>query len=195
MVKVMKDRSLAILAIAFVVFVCAGLAAAYAFSGNNSMKVFDDRNNTQTITIKNGETFKVQLNENPTTGYNWTINVTPGLTIVSDQLHSTFGRPRGRRRPARVAGQGHGHRRPAAHRHLQALLGADFRQRDHLQPQHQDRLSIFPQAIVNTMGALQRPRSFLMATRPRTVARIYLVTGTAGASVTCFFSSRYLIVT
>lgn len=84
MVKVMKDRSLAILAIAFVVFVCAGLAAAYAFSGNSSMKVFDDRNNTQTITIKNGETFKVELNENPTTGYAWLINVTPGLTIVSD---------------------------------------------------------------------------------------------------------------
>jgi inhibitor of cysteine peptidase len=84
MVKVMRDRSLAILAIAFVVFVCAGLAAAYAFSGSNSMKVFDDRNNTQTITIKNGESFKVQLNENPTTGYAWIINLTPGLTLVND---------------------------------------------------------------------------------------------------------------
>jgi inhibitor of cysteine peptidase len=76
---------MAILAIAFVVFVCAGLAAAYAFSGSNSMKVYDDHNDTQTITIKNGESFKIQLNENPTTGYSWTINVTPGLTIVSDQ--------------------------------------------------------------------------------------------------------------
>jgi inhibitor of cysteine peptidase len=84
MVKVMRDRSLAILAIAFVVFVGAGLAAAYAFSGSNSMKVFDSMNNTQTITIKNGESFKIQLNENPTTGYNWSINVTPGLIIVSD---------------------------------------------------------------------------------------------------------------
>jgi inhibitor of cysteine peptidase len=80
----MKDRSLAILAIAFVVFVCAGLAAAYAFSGSGSMKVFDDRNNTQTITIKNGEIFKVVLDENPSTGYAWIINVTPGLTIVTD---------------------------------------------------------------------------------------------------------------
>jgi inhibitor of cysteine peptidase len=82
---------MAILAIAFVVFVCAGLAAAYAFSGSNSMKVYDDRNDTQTITIKNGESFKVQLNENPTTGYSWTINVTPGLTIVSDQYIAPSG--------------------------------------------------------------------------------------------------------
>lgn len=89
--KVMKDRSLAILAIAFVVFVCAGLAAAYAFSGSNSMTVFDDRNNTQISTIKNGESFKVQLNENPTTGYVWIINLTPGLTIVSDQYIAPSG--------------------------------------------------------------------------------------------------------
>jgi inhibitor of cysteine peptidase len=80
----MKDRSLAILTIAFVVFVCAGLAAAYAFSGNSSMKVFDSKNNTQTIEIKNGETFKVILDENPSTGYAWVIEATPGLTIVSD---------------------------------------------------------------------------------------------------------------
>jgi inhibitor of cysteine peptidase len=80
----MKERSLAILAIAFLVFVCAGLVAAYAFSGSGSMKVFDDRNNTQTISIKNGETFKVVLDENPTTGYAWIISVTPGLTIVND---------------------------------------------------------------------------------------------------------------
>jgi inhibitor of cysteine peptidase len=80
----MKDRSLAILTIAFAVFVCAGLAAAYAFSGNSSMKIFDERNNTHTISIKNGETFKVVLDENPSTGYAWIINVTSGLTIVSD---------------------------------------------------------------------------------------------------------------
>ena len=91
MVTIMKDRSLAILAIAFVVFVCAGLAAAYAFSGSNSMKVYDDRNDTQTITIKNGESFKIQLNENPTTGYSWMINATPGLTIVSDQYIAPSG--------------------------------------------------------------------------------------------------------
>jgi inhibitor of cysteine peptidase len=80
----MKDRSLAILTIAFVVFVCAGLAAAYAFGGNSSMKIFDNMNDTQTISIKNGETFKVVLDENPGTGYAWIINVTSGLTIVSD---------------------------------------------------------------------------------------------------------------
>jgi inhibitor of cysteine peptidase len=91
MVTIMKDRSMAILAIAFVVFVCAGLAAAYAFSGSNSMKVYDDGNDTQTITIKNGESLKIQLNENPTTGFNWSINVTPGLTIVSDQYIAPSG--------------------------------------------------------------------------------------------------------
>ncbi|HEY3274453.1 MAG TPA: protease inhibitor I42 family protein [Methanocella sp.] len=79
-----KDRLLSILVIAFVVFACAGLAAAYVISGNSGMKVFDGRNHTQTITIKNGETFKVVLDENPGTGYGWIINVTPGLTIVND---------------------------------------------------------------------------------------------------------------
>jgi inhibitor of cysteine peptidase len=78
----MKDRTLAILAIAFVVIVCVGLAAAYAFSGTT--KVFNENNNTQNITIKNGETIKVVLDENPSTGYAWIINVTPGLSIVKD---------------------------------------------------------------------------------------------------------------
>jgi inhibitor of cysteine peptidase len=48
------------------------------------MKVFDDRNNTQTVTVKNGETFKIELIENPTTGYSWNISTTPGLTIIND---------------------------------------------------------------------------------------------------------------
>jgi inhibitor of cysteine peptidase len=87
----MKDRSLAILTVAFAVFVCAGLAAAYALGGNSSMKVFDDRNNTQTVTIKNGETFKVVLDENPSTGYAWIMNVTSGLTIVSDTYIASSG--------------------------------------------------------------------------------------------------------
>jgi inhibitor of cysteine peptidase len=73
-----------VLTIAFAVFVCAGLAAAYAFSGNSNMKVLDDRNNTQTITIKSGETFQIELSENPSTGYAWNISATPGLTIVKD---------------------------------------------------------------------------------------------------------------
>jgi inhibitor of cysteine peptidase len=80
----MKDRSLVLLTVAFVAFVCIGLAAAFVISGNSNMKVFDSKNNTQTIEIKNGETIKVVLDENPSTGYAWIINVTPGLTLVSD---------------------------------------------------------------------------------------------------------------
>jgi inhibitor of cysteine peptidase len=80
----MKDRSLVILTIAFVVFVVAGLAAAYALSGNNAAKVFDIRNNTQTVEVRPGDTFKIILDENPTTGYAWIINATSGLTIVKD---------------------------------------------------------------------------------------------------------------
>jgi inhibitor of cysteine peptidase len=83
-VKDVKDRRLSVLVIAFVVFACGGLAAAYVISGNSSMSIFDDRNNTQTITIKNGEVFKIQLDENPGTGYAWIVIVTPGLTIVND---------------------------------------------------------------------------------------------------------------
>jgi inhibitor of cysteine peptidase len=82
-VKDLKDRALSLLTIAFVMFACIGLAAVYVLSGNNA-RAFDIRNNTQSVQIKNGMTFKVVLDENPTTGYTWILNVTSGLAITGD---------------------------------------------------------------------------------------------------------------
>ncbi len=82
----MKNNTVVLLAVAFVAIIVIGLIAANALSGNSSMKVYNEQNNGQTITIKSGETVKIALDENPTTGYSWNVTATPGLTIVSDQF-------------------------------------------------------------------------------------------------------------
>ncbi|OPY29935.1 MAG: Chagasin family peptidase inhibitor I42 [Methanocella sp. PtaU1.Bin125] len=84
----MKSMTVILLAVAFVVIVCAGFTAAYALSGGNgTMQSFNQTDNGKTITVKPGETIKIQLDENPTTGYSWAFNATPGLTIAQDVYH------------------------------------------------------------------------------------------------------------
>jgi inhibitor of cysteine peptidase len=46
---------------------------------------YSDGDNGKTITVKNGDTFTVKLDENPTTGYSWDMTVGNGLLIVSDR--------------------------------------------------------------------------------------------------------------
>jgi inhibitor of cysteine peptidase len=48
------------------------------------MVVTADDNGTN-ITVKQGENFTVKLQENPSTGYSWQLNVTEGLSILSDE--------------------------------------------------------------------------------------------------------------
>jgi inhibitor of cysteine peptidase len=43
-----------------------------------------EADNGTSISLKNGETFTLQLRENPSTGYSWEINVSEGLSILSD---------------------------------------------------------------------------------------------------------------
>jgi inhibitor of cysteine peptidase len=43
-----------------------------------------EADNGTSISIKNGENFTLQLRENPSTGYAWELNVTEGLSILSD---------------------------------------------------------------------------------------------------------------
>ncbi len=50
--------------------------AATTYTGGDSGK---------TITVGNGETFTVKLDENPTTGYSWDMAAGDGLQIVSDR--------------------------------------------------------------------------------------------------------------
>jgi inhibitor of cysteine peptidase len=50
----------------------------------NTTPTFNESYNNQTETMKSGETFKVVLDENPTTGYSWNVSVTGGLTVLND---------------------------------------------------------------------------------------------------------------
>jgi len=54
--------------------------AGGAFEAN----VFTEDNNGSTVELVTGDTFKVKLNENPTTGYQWILETTDGLEIMSN---------------------------------------------------------------------------------------------------------------
>lgn len=78
--------SVVLLAVAFVVIVCAGFTVAHAITeGNGNMQSFNQTDTNKAITVKPGETIKVLLDENPTTGYSWVFNVTSGLAIATDK--------------------------------------------------------------------------------------------------------------
>ena len=53
-----------------------------AFEAN----VFTEDNNGTTVELVTGDTFQIKLNENPTTGYQWTLETTSGLEIMSDNF-------------------------------------------------------------------------------------------------------------
>jgi inhibitor of cysteine peptidase len=44
-----------------------------------------ERDNGRTIGARVGDTILLKLQENPSTGYTWTLSVTPGLTVTRDQ--------------------------------------------------------------------------------------------------------------
>ncbi|MPM58942.1 hypothetical protein SDC9_105777 [bioreactor metagenome] len=47
-------------------------------------QVVTEADNGTSISLKNGESFTLQLRENPTTGYSWELNLSEGLSILSD---------------------------------------------------------------------------------------------------------------
>ncbi len=47
-------------------------------------QIVTEADNGTSISLKNGENFTLQLRENPSTGYSWQLNVSEGLTILSD---------------------------------------------------------------------------------------------------------------
>lgn len=51
--------------------------------------VFTENNNGSTVELVTGDTFQIKLNENPTTGYQWTLETTRGLEIMSDNYSSS----------------------------------------------------------------------------------------------------------
>jgi inhibitor of cysteine peptidase len=48
-------------------------------------QVVTEADNGTSIRPKKGENFTLQLRENPTTGYSWQLNLSDGLSILSDE--------------------------------------------------------------------------------------------------------------
>ncbi|MCU0629539.1 MAG: protease inhibitor I42 family protein [Methanoregulaceae archaeon] len=58
--------------------------APYTKTGVGSVRTFTESDNGRTITLTRGQVVKVQLNENPTTGYRWEPSVSSGIQITGD---------------------------------------------------------------------------------------------------------------
>jgi predicted secreted protein/putative hemolysin len=58
--------------------------AATTAADAKKMVTFTDAENGKTSDIAQGTTFAVQLEENPTTGFQWNATLSPGLSLVSD---------------------------------------------------------------------------------------------------------------
>ncbi len=50
-------------------------------------QVITEANNGTTINLEKEETFYLRLKENPTTGYSWQLNLSKGLSLLSDEYH------------------------------------------------------------------------------------------------------------
>jgi len=48
-------------------------------------QVVTEADSGTSISLKKGENFTLQLRENPSTGYSWELNVTEGLSVLSDE--------------------------------------------------------------------------------------------------------------
>jgi inhibitor of cysteine peptidase len=62
------------------------LCATPHATGNH--KVITEADNGNTIYIKEGQTFIINLNENPSTGYSWELSLSKGLGLLSDKYYS-----------------------------------------------------------------------------------------------------------
>jgi len=74
-----------------------GLLAALGFSlvlpQGSTAQVFGIGDNGKTVAVNDGSTFKIKLDENPSTGYSWNESVTPGLTITASDYISGANMP------------------------------------------------------------------------------------------------------
>lgn len=74
-----------------------GLLVALGFSllwpQGSTTPVFGIGDNGKTVTVNDGSTFKIKLDENPSTGYSWNESVTPGLTITASDYISGANMP------------------------------------------------------------------------------------------------------
>jgi predicted secreted protein len=66
---------------------------SFSHLGTGSTRMFTESDNGKTVTVTKGQVVKIQLNENPTTGYRWEPSVSSGIQITDDTYTaSTSGR-------------------------------------------------------------------------------------------------------
>ncbi len=75
------------------ILVLVGILVAFAASvmlpSSGVAATANDGDNGKTITLNEGESVKISLDENPTTGYSWNETVTAGLTVVDSEYVSS----------------------------------------------------------------------------------------------------------
>lgn len=54
-------------------------------ASTETSKVVTEADNGKSINLTNGDTFSLELRENPSTGYSWQLNLSQGLSILSDK--------------------------------------------------------------------------------------------------------------
>jgi inhibitor of cysteine peptidase len=65
------------------------LAAAVVSPGMAARYSFTSTDNGKTTNVTMGDQVTVTLAENPTTGYRWVVNTSPGLFLLSDRYKSS----------------------------------------------------------------------------------------------------------
>ena len=75
-----------------VVGMLVAFAASVALPSQGVTAAYGSADNGKTITLSEGTTFKIILNENPTTGYSWNTTATSGLG-VTDSNYVQGGKP------------------------------------------------------------------------------------------------------
>ena len=93
----MNSTNVVAMALAAVMLLAAGIIIGYTLNGeaqvatapliitNDPVNFYGISNNNSTVIVTKNETFGLLLAENPTTGYQWSLNLTGGLSVVSDK--------------------------------------------------------------------------------------------------------------
>ena len=75
------------------VLIVVGLIVAAGFilvsPQNKTAGTYGMGDNGKTISVSQGSTVQIQLDENPTTGYSWNVTTTPGLAISDSKYVSS----------------------------------------------------------------------------------------------------------
>jgi len=72
-----------------VLLIAAAVLFVFDYTENSETvekgKVVTEADSGKTLTLEKGENFTLRMKENPSTGYNWNLDVSGGLTVLSDE--------------------------------------------------------------------------------------------------------------